>query len=181
MKFMVFDVESVGLFGEGFAVGWVVVDDDMPGRTFGEAIYSCPCSAVTVDGLSNDDTTWKWLTENIPDLPVTHSMPTEIRSAFWNDWAKRRADTVLVADCGWPVEARFLMDCVRDVPIRRMQSPYPFIDLNGVLLARGVDPVRIFDRLPNELPAHNPLNDARQTARILLNHPPATAITNKDV
>ena len=38
-KFMVFDVESVGLHGEGFAVAWVVVNID--GEKLDEGCLSC--------------------------------------------------------------------------------------------------------------------------------------------
>jgi len=38
-NFMVFDVESVGLHGEGFAVGYVVVNGD--GETLEEGLYIC--------------------------------------------------------------------------------------------------------------------------------------------
>lgn len=37
--FMVFDVESIGLHGDGYAVGWVVVDADDHGRELAVASW----------------------------------------------------------------------------------------------------------------------------------------------
>ena len=44
----------------------------------------------------------------------------------------------------------------------------PLYDLASVLLARGEDPLRRSARLTEELPAHHPLHDARQSARLFL-------------
>lgn len=75
----------------------------------------------------------------------------------------------LAAECAWPVEAKFLMDCVRDdFHLREWEGPYPLIDISSVLLARGIDPLGKQPRLESEEPAHNALNDARQSARLLL-------------
>ena len=73
----------------------------------------------------------------------------------------------MVADCPWPVEAKFLNACVREYG---MAGPYPLIDVGSVVLARGGDPTGPFDRLPNELPKHDPLADARQSARVFIEH-----------
>jgi hypothetical protein len=41
------------------------------------------------------------------------------------------------------------------------------LDLASLLVAAGQNPVATFDREADEKPEHNPLADARQTARIL--------------
>lgn len=169
MKFMVFDVESVGLHGEGFAVGYVVVDKDTQGE-LNSGLFACPAKAVKKEGLGNDEESLVWLEENIPGIPTNCTNARDVRNKFWAAWETWKAQVVLVADCAWPVEARFLIDCIRDDPTRKWNGPYPLVDLAGILIARGIDPTKSFDRLPNELPAHNPLNDARQSARILKAH-----------
>lgn len=162
-KFMVFDVESIGLHGEGFAVAWVVVSRD--GTVLDEGCLSCD------PGLcKGDDTNRVWVGENVPALAVTSQTPHHLRNTFWHEW-RRWADkgAVLVADCAWPVEANFLSACVRSNHAEReWQGPYPLHDLASVLLALGVDPTETTARLPNELPIHHPLMDARQSARILV-------------
>ena len=161
--FFVFDVESIGLHGEGFAVGWVVVSET--GAIHQEDYFACPPKVAEGDFDSR-----KWVDDNIPELPITHETPCEIRDAFWEVWKEwREKGAVLVADCAWPVEARFLAQCVDDSPRKReCEGPYPFHDVASVLLARGADPLLTRERLPDELPAHHPLKDAKQAARIFL-------------
>jgi hypothetical protein len=67
------------------------------------------------------------------------------------------------------VEANFLSACVRlNHAEREWQGPYPLHDLASVLLALGADALAVTERLPDELPAHHPLMDARQSARQLV-------------
>lgn len=162
--FMVFDVESVGLHGEGFAVAWVVIDRS--GKVIASAAYSCD------PGHANGDEEGRvWVAQHVTVPPVGHKdYPVRVRDEFWRAWiyAKERG-AVLVADCCWPVEARFLAACVDDDPeIRRWQGPYPLHDLASIRLAAGLDPLATTDRLPEEKPLHNPLADARQSARLLI-------------
>ena len=162
--YMVFDVESVGLHGEGFAVGWKVVDGD--GKHVAAAEYAC--DPARADG---DDAGRKWIAENVRCMQGYNcASPSHVRSEFWRAWEyAMKQGAVLVADCAWPVEARFLIDCVQDEPEKRMlEGPYPLHDLASVFLAIGVDPTAHFDRLPNELPIHSPAADAAQSARLLI-------------
>ena len=55
-----------------------------------------------------------------------------------------------------------------DLERREWQGPYPLHDLASVLLALGADALAVAERRPNELPAHHPLMDARQSARQLV-------------
>jgi hypothetical protein len=176
--YMVFDCESVGLHGETFAVGWVVVDGG--GHEQASGWYSCPPDAAAGSAGGR-----AWVAANVPDLGATHASPREVRHEFWGlwrQWAGRGA--VLAADVPWPVEARFLAACVddlrgparafagraADVPPgpREWEGPYPLIDVASVRLAAGLDPLAEVDRRPDELPAHDPLCDARQSARLLV-------------
>lgn len=161
--FMVFDVESVGLHGEGFAVAWVVVTSD--GEQLDEGVLGCD-----PDLCAGTDESRLWVRENVPQLP--HSSPTKqhLRNTFWHAW-RHWADkgAVLVADCAWPVEANFLSECVRlNHREREWQGPYPLHDLASVMLAHGRDPLATNERLEGEKPAHHPLMDARQSARLLV-------------
>lgn len=97
-KFMVFDVESIGLHGEGFAVAWVVINRD--GEKLGEGCMAC--DPDTCDGAAESRL---WVFENVPPLEVTSPTKQHLRNTFWHEW-RRWADqgAVLVADCAWPVE-----------------------------------------------------------------------------
>jgi hypothetical protein len=164
--YMVFDVESAGLHGEGFAFGYVVVDET--GTELESGFEGCDLTHVRLDG------DMKWVYENVmPALPWQEPIlnnPRQLRDRFWKVWLRwKEQGAVLVTDCGWPVEANFLSACIADAPDeRRWNGPYPLFDVSSVLLAFGCDPVGTFERKENELPAHNPLCDARQSARVLI-------------
>jgi len=163
-SFFVFDVESVGLHGEGFAVaGGVYLANGASQREF---CYACPIGEAK--GLDSDR---KWVNENVPPLDWTHMSPVGIRDAFWIDWMKAKAqypDIVMAAECGWPVEARFLCAAIDDNPKeRRWNGPYPLHEIASYMAAAGMDPMKKYNRLMSELPTHNPLADARLSARLL--------------
>lgn len=163
---MVFDVESVGLHGEGFSVGWVVVDATYK-RIIASAQYACD-----PERAKGTDESREWLAKNVP-VPrqgYNCSSPRGVRDEFWRVWqyAKLKG-ALLVADCCWPVEARFLAACVDDNPEEReWGGPYPLHDVASILLANGADPLAKHERQPDELPEHDPLSDAHQSARLLL-------------
>ena len=164
MIFMVFDVESVGLHGEGFAVGWVVIDSE--GEEHGRGLAGCPLSAAQGD---NDGRAW--VEERVvPALPApVYANPPEVRSYFWELWVRwERKGALLVSDVPWPVEARFLFDCVKDDPSRIEDCPYPLLDVASILLAEGGGFATRTPRRQDELPAHNPLHDAKCSARQLI-------------
>lgn len=162
---MVFDVESVGLHGEGFAVGFVVIDQHGAEVESGQAY----CDPVEAGGTGDD---LAWVQENVTTGGLKVSTPADVREFFWQTWYAFKEDKYpgieLWTDCGWPVEANFLTACIKDDPVnRKWEGPYPLFDVANILKAAGENPVGTFGRLPNEEPAHNALNDARQSARIL--------------
>lgn len=156
-----FDVESIGLYGEGFAVGGVLIDDS--GNVINEFCYACDPGAALG---SIDDR--EWCRDNLPKLEVTHKTPEEVRNAFWAKYLNAsKHDAQIIADCIYPVETNFLAACVRDYePVRKRQAPYPLLDLSALLLARGKDPIGVYDRMHDEYPIHHPLADAKQSARL---------------
>ena len=167
MKRVVFDVESVGLHGEGFAVGWVVLDES--GAEVSCGSYTCPIDHASA-GTADDRA---WIEANV--VPVldtyTHLAPYGVREDFWEMYQALKAEgpVELWADCPWPVEARFLNACVqRNTEERNWQGPYPLLDVGVMMRASGIDAMATHPRLPGEEPAHNPLADARQSARLLL-------------
>lgn len=172
--FMVFDVESVGLHGEGFAVGYVVIERD---KEVESGYFHCWPDAARGDADGR-----AWIAENVvpilegSGLAQTYSDglrspdPKQVRNAFWAAWRGWKAKgAILAADCPWPVEARFLIACVEDDPApRNWSGPYPLIDVASVRLAAGLDPLGAEERLDREKPIHHPLADARQSARLLI-------------
>lgn len=159
---MVFDCESVGLHGETFAYGFVVVRADGTLVEAGRA--ACP-----IHTARGGEEGRIWVRANCPDLAVTCLDPKDLRRLFWHSWLEWKVQgAVLLADCQWPVEARFLIACIDDAPDERGWSgPYPMHELASFMVAAGMDPMATYDRLPDE-PQHDPLGDARQSARLLL-------------
>jgi hypothetical protein len=160
---MVFDCESIGLHGETFAVGYVVVDSK--GKEYARSCWAC-----YPDEAKGNEEGRLWVKANIPPLERNRTGPKYVRDSFWNVYLYWRDNgAVLCADCAWPVEARFLATCIDDDPsARTWNGPYPLYDLASIRLAAGFDPLATEDRLPHELPVHNPLADALQSARLLI-------------
>lgn len=159
-KFLVFDVESIGLFGEGFAVGWTLIQAN-DGKELSFGMYSCPPDRAR--GSLQDR---EWVAANCPKLKETHSHPCYMRRAF-NDILDEilGGETWLAADVPWPVEASFLIEVTAHGTLPPI---YPLIDVASVRLAVGLDPLATESRLECELPVHDPLADARQSARLLM-------------
>lgn len=160
--YMVIDVESIGLHGEGFAVGYVVVNER--GERLEDGYSACPPNSAIGGGEGR-----AWVAANVPPLESFVGIPKDVRDRFWGTWQYwREKGAVLVADCAWPVEARFLIACVDDDPdSRTWGGPYPLHELASFMAAAGLDPMATYDRLPDE-PQHHPLGDARQSARMLI-------------
>jgi len=161
-SYFVFDVESVGLHGEAFAVaGGVYLEN---GAAQWEFKYACP-----IDECRGTDEDRAWVKANVPALQECYRGPRQLRDAFWAMWMKAKNEgATMAADCLWPVEAGLVEACVRDEPVtRNWDGPYPFMEIASFLAAAGMDPLGKYERTPSELPVHDPLADARQSARML--------------
>ena len=164
--FFVFDVESIGLHGQAFAFGGGIY------TRYGEAIreFAVHCSPNRADGELRDR---EWVAANVSVLRNSEEVetPRAVRSMFWRLWVKAKAewpDIVMAVECGWPVEARFLAACVADnAGDRCWNGPYPLHEIASMMLAAGMDPMATYDRLPGELPAHEPRADSRLSMRLL--------------
>lgn len=160
---LVIDVESIGLHGQGYAVGAVLLN----GREEISAFrYACPPG-----NANGSDFDRKWVSENIPEIPCTHDAPFGVEEAFWGQWErikKAHPDAVMAAECGWPVEANFLEACIQnDEPNRRFAGPYPLHEIASFMEAAGMDPMASYPYEAGEQ-KHDPLADARQSSRLLL-------------
>ena len=172
--FLVLDVETVGLYGEPFAFAAVILDS-ATWETVVETFAVCPFGKA--NGPPDDR---KWAEEHIAP-PVFQSQheprkvvesPDHLRDYFadlWLHWSAKGA--IIVADGLHPVEAEFLSGMWVERKISgkpEVPSPYPVLDLPSMYAGAGWDPSTTYDRLESELPKHNPLADARQSARLLI-------------
>jgi hypothetical protein len=156
VSFLLFDVESVGLHGEGFAVAWELLSADL--QVVESGYFGAPAERAA--GIDSDRA---WIAEHVlPHLPPPPQRePREVRDLFWKTWLRAKANGArLVADCAWPVETRFLSACVDDDPLRRAwEGPHPLLDVAVVRLGAGLEPLMKEPRLPHELPEHDPRAD----------------------
>jgi hypothetical protein len=177
MCYLTFDVECLGLHGEAFAWGAVLTTND--GLRLEE--WCCVCDYRMASYHRQDfqrETNFDWLKENVlPVLPqARYYRPVELRSQFVEVFgiaslaAKSFGEPLhLATDVAFPCETNFL-HALADEPMPDWLNPvsvYPLLDVSSMLLVRGYDPVGTYPRMPDELPKHNPLNDARQSSRIL--------------
>lgn len=166
--YFVFDVESLGLHGPAFAIGFVVIE-----ASTGKEIKS-DMWCLDPDKLPSTLLAREWVTKNCQWIK-RYSDKTFIANkmyfydhfwSYWDFWKEQGA--VMAADCPWPVEANFLNAAITHSKIdREWSGPYPLIDVASIRLAAGFDPLASESRLKDELPVHNPLTDARQSARLL--------------
>ena len=161
----VFDCESIGLYGEVFAVAGGVYRRGLPIHEF---CYACPRDHEDVYGTKKDR---EWVDEHVPSIHVTHESPEDIRRAFWKEWMwakKHFHDISIWAECLWPIEARFVVKTVcDDFENRTWEGPYPFHEISTAMHLAGMDPMKTYTRKPLELPNHHPLADTRLSARLL--------------
>ncbi len=159
-KLLSIDVESNGLHGKAFAVGAVVIK--MDGTVVDEFYARCP-----VEGELDP-----WVKKNVlpvlENFPETHRTSRAMRDDFW-EWykvAKEQSDYMLT-DNGYPVEARFLVNCQDDdLEERYWDHSFPLLDLASMFIMIGVKPLAVRYRYVAEqivdVPNlhHNPRFDA---------------------
>ena len=164
--YFIFDVESIGLSGEGFAVaGGIFID----GVLSDEFCFSCLPETTWGHMVDRD-----WVKRNIPPIAVSHPGPVEMRESFWKLWSEMKSRfplLVMAGECIYPVETNFINLCMGDYRVTgggvERNGPYPFLDISSVMQAAGMDPLATYERTANELPAHEPLADVRLSARLL--------------
>lgn len=173
--YLTFDVETRGLYGEAFAVGYVLTTDT--GEVVLEGQHACQFLKAAEDLLDTTPLATREFLESCV-LPVAPSVdcesPHEVRMKFQQVWkrADREAnlgkeDLYLVVDCPFPCEVGFLQQIRKEVGHGSFVGAYPLIDVASMVLKDGGNPIGTFHRTDDEKPAHNPLNDARQSSRIL--------------
>lgn len=172
----VLDVESMGLYGKAFSYG-IVVGDKLGNVV--EEIYvysdtdyhSAKTPQVNCTKFENDIT---WVEEYVKPHVSLHSKysPGSITYAFYETWKYLKEtykDISLFADVPFPVESRFINQVVLQY-VNSSElfnfSPYPLLCVTSFRRAHNLPDY--FDRLPNELPMHHPLMDARQSYRGLV-------------
>lgn len=169
-RIITFDVEATGLEDENGVPGGV-------GFAYGLAVWTEKDGIIYEElvsaGVKNLNPC-KWVLENTPSEILNPEIERyngirrcygvqsieKLRKCFSTSFNYHRRNATAIVDCGYPVEAKFLIDCGLSV--------FPLHELATLQLKAGLEPGGTYDRKPDELPAHNPLCDARQTLRLAL-------------
>jgi hypothetical protein len=163
-KIMMFDVESNGLYGEGFAVGAVVSNVDFVGT----------CTIIERFELMADiEVTDNWVRKNVlqhlKDMPKVSSVK-ELRTKFYEFYMRNKEVCLIYSDCNYPVETNFLSAIVSDNESRCWDMPFPLMDCcnsSNINISRN----DFFENEQKEkLRQHNPLDDAKASLYFLIHH-----------
>ena len=157
------DAETDGLYGPPISVGVIVTDHFC--RGIERAYYG-----IDKEKLEVHD---PWVRENV--LPILGNYENvkdenELLEKVWELWDKYRDKAYAVADVAFPVEMGIFQKAVKAAPDdRKFNGPYPFIDISGILLARGIDPLTERKSLINmnsKDKQHNALFDVEMSVEI---------------
>lgn len=164
MKIFSFDAETNGLWGQAFAIGALVYDEE--GAEIARFVGRLPDTEVT-DG---------WVRENvlpkITDIPVTHNDYAALLADFAKFYLANKEGADVVVHMGYIVETKVLRDMHDGGLIGDWDGPYPMFDVSGNLQAAGKDPTSV-DKFVAEHNlsvgefaggTHNPLYDSAVAA-----------------
>lgn len=143
----IFDVESISLHGEAFAFAAAVFDQKGKMIDKMELVATIPMQSAS-----------NWVRINvIPALNMDNTCQTglELRNAFYEFYQKHKPNSIIVADCTFPVETNFLSAVAADDPDREFEMPYPLYDIAN-FVSVDVDRAAVVNR---PLRKHNPLDD----------------------
>lgn len=160
--YFLIDVESLGLYGLGFSVAWVVVTPQ--GDPLDEGYLACPHQEAMCSLTNTEDLDWVE-TNVLPHLSDANCVDLpELYSRFWGAWSTwRHTGAKMFGDVIYPVETNFIRSCVLNDPDRMNQAPYPLMDVQSVAFARGLEEIC----WKQDGPPHNPMNDVKQSAYVL--------------
>ena len=150
---LMFDVESDGLYGEGFAVGAIVVD----------------CNGMVIDHFEllsiegKNNVSESFVIDNIlPYLTTMEKCNTnlDLRNRFHEFYMKHKDTCKVYSDCNYPVETNFLRDVVKDdEENRKWEMPYPLLDVCSVVDV-NIDRNSLYEKaIGKVLRKHHPVDD----------------------
>lgn len=142
-KIFSFDAETNGLWGEAFAIGALVYDEN--GAEIERFVGRLSESVVT-DGWWNspeDGETETRLQKLARAIPVTYEDYNSLLADFAKFYLANKADADVVVHMGYIVEAKVLRDMHDRGLIGEWDGPYPLHDVSGNLQQAGEDPTSV--------------------------------------
>ena len=163
-KVFSWDVESNGLWGQGFAIGAVIYENGIETKSF---YARCP-----IEGDINP-----WVAENVipqmAEMPETHEHYVWMVKAFAEFFLENKNGADIIFHMGIPVESRIVHDMHAYRFIGDWDGAYPWLDIAGCLKHAGFDCTSvdaynashgIEGPQPEAGGTHNPLYDSRAAA-----------------
>lgn len=159
-KFLSFDVESNGLYGQAFCIAAIVFDPK--GEEMMRFVGRCPIEGQ-VDPWVKDD-----VLPALEGVRQTHECYIDLLQDYmsWRKTCKEQLDVVELVHMGVPVEARLFTDAQKAGIIGTFGGPCPLVDCSaipeiwdspeGYLRERNMD----VDASQYDGGTHNPLYDS---------------------
>jgi hypothetical protein len=167
MKLFSFDAETNGLWGQAFAIGALVYDENE--QEIARFLGRCP-----IEGEVNE-----WVQQNVipalADVPITHHSYFDLLADFAKFYLEQKKDADIVVHMGYIVEVKILRDMHDLGLIGDWDGPYPLFDISGNLQQVGEDPTSV-DKYAQKYglrvrefgSPHNPLYDCEVAAKVYI-------------
>lgn len=163
-KVFSFDAETNGLWGQAFAIGALVYDEN--GAEIARFVGRLPDTEVT-DSWVKDN-----VLPNIQNIEVCHQTYDALLADFAKFYLAYKQDADVVVHMGFIVETKILRDLYDRGLIGEWDAPYPLYDVSGNLQAAGEDPTSVDSYVQKhelsvgkfEGGTHNPLYDSAVAA-----------------
>ena len=130
-----FDAETNGLWGEAFAIGAIVYDEQ--GVEIAQFVGRLPDTKVTD----------AWVIDNvlpkIGNIPVTHQTYDELLASSADFYKANKEGCDVIVHMGFIVEVKVLRDLHERKLIGDWDAPYPLLDVSGNLQQAGEDPTSV--------------------------------------
>lgn len=180
-KIFSFDAETNGLWGQPFAIGAIVYNEN--GAEVARFVGRLPDEVVTDSWwLSADEGQAETRFAKVAKaMAVSHQSYEALLEDFATFYLKYyvvfKSDTDVIVHMGVPVEAGLLRDMHSRKLIGPWDGPYPLLDVAGMLVMAHQDPTSVDKYADRHMLAigefeggtHNPLYDA-QVAAVVYRH-----------
>ena len=134
-KLFSFDAETNGLWGQAFAIGALVYDEN--GAETARFVGRLPDSMVTDEWVKIN------VLPTLEGVPVTHGSYEALLADFAKFYLAHKKDADIVVHMGVPVESKLLTDMHTQGFIGDWNGPFPLLDVSGNLQQAGEDPTSV--------------------------------------
>ncbi len=134
-KVFSFDAETNGLWGQAFAIGALVYDEN--GAEIARFVGRCPIEETVDEFVATK------VLPQMQDIPTTQPDYLALLEDFTKFYLVNKAEADVVVHMGVPVEAGLLRDMHSRELIGDWDAPYPLLDVSGNLQQAGEDPTSV--------------------------------------